>query len=122
MDHKKKAVGILAIGLAFIVTAVGTYVCGYFIGREAGKNEKVQNTVVNTTNTIVENTVENTVINEVNTVVDNAAVTTNETVEANEIANTVNTLEEAANTAGNLVTEAINTVSSGVQSLLNMVQ
>ena len=32
MDHKKKAVGILAIGLAFIIVAVGMYVCGYFVG------------------------------------------------------------------------------------------
>ena len=37
MDHKKKAVGILAIGLAFIIVAVGMYVCGYFVGKEAGK-------------------------------------------------------------------------------------
>ena len=116
MDQRKKAVGILAIGLAFIIVAVGTYVCGYFIGREAGRSEKAQNAVVNTTSNAVVNTVENTAINEVNTVVDNAVVTTNET------ANVVNALEEAANTAGNLVNETLNTVSSGVQTLVNMLQ
>ena len=40
MEQRKKAVGILAIGLAFIIVAVGTYVCGYFIGREAGRSHR----------------------------------------------------------------------------------
>ena len=94
MDHKKKAVGILAIGLAFIVTAVGTFVAGYFVGKSDGEVAASKNAVVNTVNT-VNNVVENTANEVVNTV--------------NETANTVeNAVVENAATTTNAVTEATN--------------
>lgn len=62
MDQRKKAIGIFAVGLAFIITAVGAFYCGVYI--EKNSNIKAANTMESNNiivNKVVDNNSKNTI-------------------------------------------------------------
>ena len=92
MDQRKKAIGIFAIGLAFIITAVGAFYCGVYIGKNS--NVKATNTVETSNSIKNDNAVEsNNII--VNKVVENKSENTIEIkIDENEVAKQISDLNK----------------------------